>query len=286
MLLPPAAPCTSGPTSSPPSPWVDRHVEARRAPLDAAQHQVLDGIEANRASRHRIADRSGHIVDAERLHQAQHLHELAFARFAHARFQEAAQRRELLRQLPADQRCGLVERIDLLLDQRQVVQRIEHEVFPLVGAGMPGDDLRPAGDHHLVHVAAHHHLAVAKACRHRVVVAPVAHQRQRGDGRGHLLAGIVRWGQRLLQSGQIALQPRADGLGVAAQAIAHALATAREQMLVQRREAVEHRDRHQEVAPREADQPLDLALVVALARSTEPILEQVMRLQLTEHTCP
>jgi hypothetical protein len=29
-----------------------------------------------------------------------------------------------------------------------------------------------------------------------------------------------------------------------------------------------------------------LALVVALARSTEPILEQVMRLQLAEHTCP
>jgi len=57
-------------------------------------------------------------------------------------------------------------------------------------------------------------------------------------------------------------------------------------MLVQDREALEHRDRHQKVAPREADEPLNLALVVALARSTEPILEQVMRLQLTEHTCP
>ena len=58
------------------------------------------------------------------------------------------------------QRGRLVERVDLLLDQRQVVQRIEHEVLALVGARMPGDDLRAAGDHHLVHVAAHEHLAV------------------------------------------------------------------------------------------------------------------------------
>ena len=128
-------------------------------------------------------DGGGHLLDPERLHQAQHLHELAFAWFAHAGLQQAAQRGELLRQLPAGQRRGLVQRVDLLLDQRQVVQRIEHEVLPLVGAGMPGDDLRAAGDHHLVHVPAHEHLAVPKARRHRVVVAPVAHQRQRGDAR-------------------------------------------------------------------------------------------------------
>jgi hypothetical protein len=58
-------------------------------------------------------------------------------------------------------------------------------------------------------------------------------------------------------------------------------------MSVQHCEAVEHRDRHQEVAPRVADQSLHLALalalVVALAWPTEAILEQVMRLQLGEH---
>ena len=54
-------------------------------------------------------------------------------------------------------------------------------------------------------------------------------------------------------------------------------------MGVQRREAVEQRDRHQEVAPRVADQSLDLALVVALARPAEPVLEQVVRSQLAEH---
>src|SRR5512143_2570130 len=54
-------------------------------------------------------------------------------------------------------------------------------------------------------------------------------------------------------------------------------------MGVQRLEAVEHWHRHHEVPAREADQTLDLALVVAFARPAEAILEQVMRLQLAEH---
>jgi hypothetical protein len=41
-------------------------------------------------------------------------------------------------------------------------------------------------------------------------------------------------------------------------------------------------DRHHEVAPRVADQPLDLALVVALARPPEAVSEQIVRLQFTE----
>ena len=55
-------------------------------------------------------------------------------------------------------------------------------------------------------------------------------------------------------------------------------------MGVQRRKARERWDRHQKVPPRIADQPFDLALVVAFARSAEPVLEQVVRLQLGE--CP
>src|SRR5437879_5505725 len=57
-------------------------------------------------------------------------------------------------------------------------------------------------------------------------------------------------------------------------------------MGVQRREAVEHRDWYEEVPPRIAYQPFDLALVVAFARPAEPILEQVVRLQLAEHPRP
>jgi hypothetical protein len=40
-------------------------------------------------------------------------------------------------------------------------------------------------------------------------------------------------------------------------------------------EALECRDRNQEVAPRVTDKAFDLALVIALARLTEPILEQI-----------
>jgi len=48
-------------------------------------------------------------------------------------------------------------------------------------------------------------------------------------------------------------------------------------------EAFEHRDRHHEVAPGVANKAFDLALVVAFARPTEPVLEQIVRLQLAEH---
>jgi hypothetical protein len=46
--------------------------------------------------------------------------------------------RERSRQLPAGQRCGLIQRADLALEQRQVMQRVEDEVFPLVRAEVPG----------------------------------------------------------------------------------------------------------------------------------------------------
>src|SRR5882724_11340016 len=56
-------------------------------------------------------------------------------------------------------------------------------------------------------------------------------------------------------------------------------------MGVQRREALKHRDGYEEVPSRIADQPFDFALVVAFAKSAEPILKQVVRLQLGEHAC-
>ena len=152
---------------------------------------MLDCIEADGTTRNRVAHGGGHILDPERLHQAQHLHELALALFAHARLQQTAECGELLRQLPIGERGCLVECIDLLLDQRQVMQRVEHEVLPLIGARMAGDGLRAPGDDHLVHVAAHDHLAMPEARRHGVVVAPVAHQRQRRHARPGLLTGVI-----------------------------------------------------------------------------------------------
>ena len=53
-------------------------------------------------------------------------------------------------------------------------------------------------------------------------------------------------------------------------------------MGVQRIKALEGRDRHQEVAPHIADLPLDLPLVVALAGTAEPVIEQVVGLEFRE----
>ena len=57
-------------------------------------------------------------------------------------------------------------------------------------------------------------------------------------------------------------------------------------MAVQRLEALERRDRYEEVPSRIADEPFDFALVVAFARSAEPVFEQVVRLQLAEYARP
>src|SRR5450759_4840396 len=132
-------------------------------------------------------------------------------------------------------------------------------------------------------VTAYKHIAVAVGRRHRVVVEPIAHQRQRGDARANLLASIVRRRQRRLEGGKVALQPLADCPITATQTITHSTAAAFQQMVVQRLEALEHRDWYEEVASRIADEPFDFALVVAFARSAEPVLEQVVRLQLGEH---
>src|ERR1700724_3152746 len=135
-------------------------------------------------------------------------------------------------------------------------------------------------------VTAHEHIAVTVARRHRVVVEPIAHQRQRGDTRRELLAGVVRRRRQRLEGGKIALQPLPDRPMMAAQTVRHSTAAAFQKMGVQRLEALEHRDWYEVVPSRIADEPFDFALVVAFARSAEPVLEQVVRLQLGEHARP
>src|SRR5664280_441522 len=135
-------------------------------------------------------------------------------------------------------------------------------------------------------VAAHKHIAVTVDRRHRVVVEPIAHQRQRGDSRGYLLAGVVRRRQRHLEGGKVTFQPLTDRPITAAQTVRHSTAAAFQQIGVQRFEALERRDWYEEVPSRIADEPFDFALVVAFARSAEPILEQVVRLQFGEHARP
>ena len=80
----------------------------------------------------------------------------------------------------------------------------------------------------------------------------------------------------------IPLETLADGLLVAPQPRRLAPAALFGESIVEGREALGTRDGDQEVPPDEADQSLDLALVVALARPAEPVLEQIVGLKFRE----
>ena len=151
---------------------------------------------------------------------------------------------------------------------------------------MTRDLLGAAGDYHLVDIAADQHFAVAIGGRHRVVIAAVAHQRQRADSRRSLLAGFIGSRRQRQQGGLISHQPLADRLSMTTQPVVQSTPAALQQLRVELSEAGRVRDRHHEVAPRVADQPFDLALVVALARPAEAVGEQVVRLQLAEDPSP
>ena len=109
-----------------------------------AQHRCSDSIEADCSTPDGVTHGGSDFICAEYLYQPKNLHELALALLTHPGFQQTPQRGEFLWQLPAGQWRGLVECVDLLLDQRQVVQRLEYKVLPLVGARMTCDHFRAA----------------------------------------------------------------------------------------------------------------------------------------------
>src|SRR5436190_15882329 len=93
-------------------------------------------------------------------------------------------------------------------------------VVTLVGAPMTGDHPGPAGDHHLVDVAADHNLAVPVSGWHRIVGAAIAHQQLQADPTGPLLTGVIGRGRQRVERLQIPNQPFTDRLVVTAQPIA------------------------------------------------------------------
>src|SRR6185436_9742618 len=119
-----------------------------------------------------------------------------------------------------------------------------------------------------------------------IVVALVAYEGERGDPCRPAFAGLVRHGWARLQSGEVAPQPFADALGMAADAVIEPLEAALLEIRIELGEAGKGRDRHQKVAARIADQALDLAFVIAFAGAAEPITEEIMRLQLGKATRP
>ena len=117
---------------------IGRQIEPGGPSLDPRQRDQLDRIEADGAEPDRLGHGEGHDLPRHRLQQPQHLDELALAAVAHAGLQQMAQVLERLRQIPALQRRRLIERVRLGLDQRQIVQRIEHERALAVGSADAG----------------------------------------------------------------------------------------------------------------------------------------------------
>ncbi len=171
---------------------------------------------------------------------------------------------------PSPVAVSLIERADLLLQQRPVMQRVEDELLALARARVPGDDLCPTGDHHLCDIALHQHRAVAIGGRHRVVVAVVAHQRQCRDPGRFAVAGLTggRWPR--LQGGKIAHQSLADAFLMAANPVIQPLQAALFEMRIEDLEAGHDRHSHQEVAPGIADQPPTLPLPLPLPLPGRP----------------
>ena len=85
---------------------------------------MLDRVEADRPQAECLAHGRMDILVPEYLQQAQHLDVVPLAGLAQAGLEQAAQDRERFGQVPALQRCGLVEGADLPLQQGQVVQRV------------------------------------------------------------------------------------------------------------------------------------------------------------------
>ena len=92
-----------------------RQIELGWPVFDAAQRQMLDGVEADHAQGEGVPDGAADVGEPKVLEQPQHLHVLARARRTQSRLQEPPQPKKLLRQRPPDQGRRLVERPGLAL---------------------------------------------------------------------------------------------------------------------------------------------------------------------------
>ena len=91
---------------------------------------------------------------------------------------------------------------------------VHQGILTPVTTAMPGDLFTAAHDHDVLHVAFHQHRAVTVGGRHRVVVAAVAHQRQRGDPRRAPVAGVIRNRRQRQQRVAVSREALPDRLGV------------------------------------------------------------------------
>ena len=137
--------------------------------------------------------------------------ELALALFAHPGLHETAQDEKDFWQFPTGQRGCLIKRIGLLFDQRQIMKRVIDVILLLPRPRVTGDDLSPAGNHHLMHIAPHQNRLMTVGSRNRIIVAAVTHERQRTHTNRLLVAGVVGNRRQGLEPLRISLKPLANG---------------------------------------------------------------------------
>jgi hypothetical protein len=149
--------------------------------FDLGDDELLDRIEADRAEPDRVERGRGDERLGKDLDQPQRLDELAFAAIAHAGFQEPPQMLERFRKCPTLQGSRLVQGAGLLLEERQIVLRVEDELATTIDARMPGDLARAADDRDLVDEALDQDVAKTIGRRHGIIVHAIANEHGRGD---------------------------------------------------------------------------------------------------------
>lgn len=247
---------------------------------------MSDRIEADGSELEGLLHRRVKVGKLKVLQQAQDLYILTPAMLGHAALHQTAQRGELFGQVPALERRCLIQRIDLPLDQRQVVHRIEDDVFPFPAPRMAGDDLAAAADHHLVDITPHPDVLMAVGHRDGIVVGFVPHERLGRDLNAGLIAGIEWRCRQRTHGSQIPLQPIADRLAFAPQSVTLALAALFFKPGVERLPCRELRDRNHEVAPGITDETLNVSLVISLSRTAVAIPDEIMGQEAAEQCCP
>ena len=121
--------------------------------------------------------------------------------------------------MPILQGSCLIERAGLLLEERQIVLRVEDELATTIDARMPGDLARAADDRDLVDEALDQDVAKTIGRRHGIIVHAIANEHGRGDLARALVARLEG---RLGQSPQDRLirdKPFANRLFAAAGAL-------------------------------------------------------------------
>jgi len=109
-----------------------------------AQHQMLHGIEADCSAPDGVAHRSRDLIGRNTSISRRTCTNSRLPGLPIRPSEDAAAWRTTSGKRQPAKRRSLVQRVDLLFDQRQVVQWIEYEVFALIGARMTCDHLRAA----------------------------------------------------------------------------------------------------------------------------------------------